>query len=95
MRKRDILFDFLFQQVYLEGSYINTHKTYNANECNLSIVLKLPVVDDGYIEFNDNKCDPGFVICILHGAIESIPLQSTSFNESTFIINLKEHLLMI
>ena len=39
MRKRDILFDFLFQQVYLEGSYINTHKTYNANECNLNIVL--------------------------------------------------------
>ena len=93
MKKRDILFDFLFQQVYLEGSYINTHKTYNANECNLNIVLKLPVVDDGYIEFTDNKCDPGFVICILHGAIESIPLQSTCFNESTFIINLKEHLL--
>ena len=72
MKKKDILFDSIFDRCYHGGSYINCVRTGNKNECSLYIVLKLPLPDDSCIKFIDNRCDAGFSICSLQGDINHI-----------------------
>ena len=69
MKKKDILFNSIFDRCYHGGSYINCVRTGNKNECSLYIVLKLPLPDDSCIKFIDNRCDAGFSICSLQGDI--------------------------
>ena len=72
MKKNDVLFHEMFQEVCEERSYIDRLRTNNAKECSLAMLLKLPVLDDSSFEYNDKICDPGFTMCALNGKLEDI-----------------------
>ena len=72
MKKKDILFSEMFEEVCEENSFIDRLRTNNAKECSLAMLLKLPILDDSNIEFNDRICDPGFTMCALNGDLEHI-----------------------
>ena len=72
MKKKDILFSEMFEEVCEENSFIDRLRTNNAKECSLAMLLKLPILDDSSIEFKDGICDPGFTMCALNGGLEEI-----------------------
>ena len=65
MKKQDVLFNAIFQEMYHGGSYFTGLRGNNANEFDLNFLLKLPIIDDSSIELNDDKCHPGFANCAI------------------------------
>ena len=91
MKKKDVLFDAMFQEVYHGGSYYTGLRVNNANEFDLNFILKLPIVDDSCIMFDDNKCDPGYASCYLVGSdikrlLKPRPSKPSKTKPSTFNI---------
>ena len=60
MKKRDVLFDFLFQEVYHTGSYFEGLRVNNANEFDINLWLRFPSVEESSLRFDDDGCAPGF-----------------------------------
>ena len=87
IKKSDILFNEMFQEVCEESSYIDRLRDNNAKECSLAMLLKLPLLDDSSIEYKDNICDPGFTMCALNGELEDIVTQS--FVKNTTLLRYK------
>ena len=89
MKKQDILFDAMFHLVYHSGSYYTGLRVNNANEFDLNFLLKLPIIDDSCIQFNEDNCHPGFTNCAIVGNLQDI----IKPNFIHFLPLLKSHIL--
>ena len=70
MRKKDTLFDAMYNGYYHQSSYINGSRINNRYEYDLILSMKLPLKGDPNVDFNDDRCDPGYATCSIRGDIK-------------------------
>ena len=81
MKKTDVLFGLLFQEIFHTGSYFDGLRVNNANEYDLNILLKLPGIKESSMQFMDDECDPGFATLTLLGDIQQhLNVQQKMYN---------------
>ena len=70
MKKTDVLFNLLFQEIFHTGSYFDGLRVNNANEFDLNVLLKIPGLKESAMMFEDTGCDPGFATLTILGNVQ-------------------------
>ena len=70
MKKTDVLFNLLFQEIFHTGSYFDGLRVNNANEFDLNVLLKIPGLKESAMCFEDTGCDPGFTTLTILGNVQ-------------------------
>ena len=90
LKKRDKLFELMFQGFYHQSSYINGARSNNSQEYDLILSLRLPLNDDSMVKFTDDRCDPGYATCAMSGDVQD----TLAPNMRNCAQDLKHHLLV-
>jgi len=70
MKRTDILFNILYQEIFHTGSYFDGLRVNNANEFDLNVLLKIPGLKESAMHFEDKQCDPGFATLKILGNVQ-------------------------
>jgi len=70
MKRTDIHFNILYQEIFHTGSYFDGLRVNNANEFDLNVLLKIPGLKESAMLFEDKECDPGFATLKILGNVQ-------------------------
>ena len=70
MKRTDVLFNLLYQEIFHTGSYFDGLRVNNANEFDLNVLLKIPGLKESAMLFEDTECDPGFATMKILGNVQ-------------------------